>query len=94
MAEDKPGIRLTSLKKRRVFLVPTLSEATRWCDLLKRRCQVVMLHISRDYAMGTLVGKGNHAKVHVATQRTTNNSFAMKSLNKNNLRGNEKNLAR
>ena len=44
------------------------------------------------YGFGKLIGKGNFAKVHIARRKNDNEVFAVKTIDKNNLLVNEKNL--
>ncbi len=74
------------------WLTGSLAEAERWHTCLKRNTLVVLRHASNMYSFGQLVGKGNYAKVHIATHKVTGEKFAIKSINKKKAGSNERTL--
>lgn len=51
-----------------------------WIDKLKD--SVILVDLKEDYNIGSLIGKGNFAKVHLCRRKTDDKSFALKSVEK------------
>ena len=63
----KYGFSLTAHEVTIKFATSTKEEASKWYNRLKRMCEVVVLHISKDFIIGKTVGRGNYSKMHIAT---------------------------
>ena len=74
------------------MLTDTREEAEKWFNVLKRSALVVLRHASTTYAFGNMIGKGNYAKVHMATHKVTGEKVAIKSINKSRLMDNDRTI--
>lgn len=52
---------------------------------------VVLVDLKEDYIIGSLIGKGNFAKVHLCRRKTDERSFALKSIEKALIRKSKRN---
>lgn len=52
----------------------------------------VLLNISTRYTFGKMLGRGNFAKVHLAWRKTDNNTFAIKTVEKDKVLGNQRSM--
>ncbi|CDW82463.1 protein kinase domain containing protein [Stylonychia lemnae] len=60
-----------------------------WIDILKD--SVILVDLKEDYTIGSLIGKGNFAKVHLCRRKTDDKSFALKSVEKALIRKSKRN---
>jgi len=86
------GFYLKSIGKKYTLLADTKQESDRWMLKLKYNCLVVLRHATSVYTFGQLIGRGNYAKVHMATHKITGQKYAIKSIFKNKLISNEKTM--
>lgn len=77
---DSHGFRLVGYKGSFEFLCQSLTERSKWMENLRKVC--VALNISQYYTFGKMLGKGNFAKVHVASRKSDGESFAIKTIAK------------
>lgn len=60
-----------------------------WIDKLKD--SAILVDLKDDYTVGSLIGKGNFAKVHLCRRKTDDKSFALKSVEKALIRKSRRN---
>ncbi len=60
-----------------------------WIEKLKD--SVILVDLKEDYTVGSLIGKGNFAKVHLCRRKTDEKSFALKSVEKALIRKSRRN---
>lgn len=60
-----------------------------WISKLKD--SVILLDLKEDYLIGSLIGKGNFAKVHMCKRKTDDKTFALKSVEKQLIRKSRRN---
>ena len=63
-----------------------------WIEKLKDT--VILVDLKEDYNIGTLIGKGNFAKVHLCRRKGDERSFALKSVEKALIRKSKRNCVR
>jgi hypothetical protein len=61
------------------------TEALRWYNALKKKAKVALQHLSRDFDIGKMVGRGTYSKVNAAIHRETRRPYAIKSVLKSKL---------
>ncbi len=52
---------------------------------------MVLVDLKEDYTIGSLIGKGNFAKVHLCRRKTDEKNFALKSVEKALIRKSRRN---
>jgi hypothetical protein len=60
-----------------------------WIEKLKD--SVVLVDLKDDYLIGSLIGKGNFAKVHMCRRKSDEKTFALKSVEKALIRKSKRN---
>ena len=60
-----------------------------WIDKIKD--SVVLVDLKEDYLIGSLIGKGNFAKVHLCRRKNDDRTFALKSVEKALIRKSKRN---
>ena len=60
-----------------------------WIDKLKD--SVVLVDLKEDYLIGTLIGRGNFARVHMCRSKVGEKTFALKSVEKALIRKSKRN---
>jgi len=61
----------------------------KWVEKLKDT--VVLVDLKEDYHIGSLIGKGNFAKVHLCRRKQDDKTFALKSVEKALIRKSKRN---
>lgn len=84
-AHWKYGISLTAHEVTIKFAADSKEEARRWYNALKTRSNVVLIHLSRDFDVGKMLGRGRYTKVNVGTHNETRAKYAIKSVLKTKL---------
>ncbi len=84
-ANWKFGFSLTAHEVTMRFGAETKEDAQKWYNALKKRCKTVLLHISRDFDIGKMLGRGAYTKVNLATHNETRTPYAIKSVLKSKL---------
>lgn len=81
------GFSLTAQETTLKFLTPTKENAFELFNRLKRMCEVVGAHISRDYVLGRVVSRSSYWKMRMATNAGSEASgkFSVKSVLKSKL---------
>lgn len=57
----------------------------------KLKDSVILVDLKEDYTIGSLLGKGNFAKVHMCRRKLDEKSFALKSIEKALIRKSKRN---
>jgi len=65
----KSGFNLVAHEISMKFLCNNPKEASKWYLSLKKNCEVVLVHLSRDIEVGKLIRKGACAKSHIGKIR-------------------------
>lgn len=55
---------------------------------------VILIDLKEDYHIGSLIGKGNFAKVHMCKRKKDDQTFALKSVEKSLIRKSKRNAVR
>lgn len=62
------------------FYHPNQEYIIEWIDALKD--SVILVDLKEDYDIGSLIGRGNFAKVHLCKRKRDEKTFALKSIEK------------
>ena len=84
-ANWKYGFSLTAHEVTMRFAGDSKEDAQRWYNALKKRSKTVLLHLSRDFDVGKMLGRGAYTKVNLATHNETRTPYAIKSVLKTKL---------
>jgi len=74
------GFELVGYKGSFRFYTEEIAQYTQWIEVLK--CVCILQNISHEYTFGSLIGKGDSAKVHSARRKIDDTKFAIKSIKK------------
>lgn len=88
----KYGFSLTAHEITIKFLADAKGDASKWFNKLKKQATVVILHISRDFTMGDIIGRGHYSKLQLAISNETSKKYAIKSIVKQKLFENDYSL--
>lgn len=55
---------------------------------------IVLIDLKEDYHIGSLIGKGNFAKVHMCRRKSDDRTFALKSVEKALIKKSKRNSVR
>eukprot|EP00826_Nyctotherus_ovalis_P004275 TRINITY_DN1090_c0_g7_i2.p5 TRINITY_DN1090_c0_g7~~TRINITY_DN1090_c0_g7_i2.p5 ORF type:complete len:108 (-),score=32.88 TRINITY_DN1090_c0_g7_i2:546-869(-) len=88
------GFSLTAQETTLKFLTPTKENALELFSRLKRMCEVVGTHISKDYVLGRVVSRSSYWKMRMATNAgsETSGKYSVKSVLKSKLLDNAQSL--
>lgn len=78
----KCGFSLTAHEVTIKFLCPSPKDATRWYNELKRRSEIILLHVTRDYQVGNILRRGRYAKTHIASKKDSGSPCEIKYIMK------------
>ena len=83
----KYGFSLKSLQTTIKFFAESKDEAVKWFNDLKKKCEVVALHFSRDFFVGRILERSACAKIRIATSTSSEDfrKFSIKSVFRNKL---------
>ncbi len=81
----KYGFSLTAHEVTVKFAAGSKEEASKWYIRMRRSCDVVMLHISRLYTVGKMLGRGHFAKINLAVCNESSAQCTVKSVIKTKL---------
>ncbi|PCI31142.1 hypothetical protein COB52_00230 [Candidatus Kaiserbacteria bacterium] len=71
------------------FFSYSQEEVKEWVQKMNR--MTILLELKADYSIHKLLGKGNFAKVHVCKNKHTGVEYALKSIDKNQLKKSKRN---
>lgn len=63
-----------------------------WVEAMKD--SVILIDLKEDYHIGSLIGKGNFAKVHMCKRKKDDQTFALKSVEKALIRKSKRNAVK
>jgi len=83
----KYGFSLTAHEITMKFAAKSKEDAIRWYTKLKRLCEISVIHITRDYTIGKVVGRGNYSKIHIGASTSNEGpiKYSIKSIIKTRL---------